>query len=176
MEDEDRFKVWSSYAEISRKWVVVMDTKAGFIAALNMGLLALLWSGVKIQDGGCVTKWIGVAASLFIVASVSCAIWVALPRESLASIFGQGIRWHGDYKPLSYYGFISQSYGKADFAKLKDYAGGLTQAQLAEEALEQHFVLSHAAARKSGFVKIAGLLLLAAASLAGLAVLTRLYA
>lgn len=176
MEDEDRFKAWSSYAEISRKWVVLMDTKASFIAALNLGLLALLWSGAKIQDGGCATKWIGVAATLFIVASVSCAIWVALPRESLAAIFGKDIRWHGNYKPVSYYGFISQSYGQMDFAKFKDYASGLTQAQLAEEALEQHFVLSHAAARKSGFVKIAGFLLLAAASLSGLAVLTRLYA
>ncbi len=176
MEDEDRFKVWSSYAEISRKWVAVMDAKAGFIAALNLGLLALLWSGAKIQDGACATKWIGVAATVFIVASISSAIWVALPRESLTAIFGRGIRWHGDYKPVSYYGFISQAYGKTDFAKLKDYVGGLTPAQLAEEALEQHFVLSHVAARKSGFVTIAGFLLLAAASLSGFAVLTRLYA
>ncbi|NJD24560.1 MAG: hypothetical protein FIB06_04040 [Betaproteobacteria bacterium] len=175
MEDEERFKVWSSYAEISRKWVVVMDTKAGFIAALDLGLLGLLWSGARIQEGGCATKWIGVAATIIIVASVACAIWVALPRESLAAIFGKGIRWHGDYKPVSYYGFISQTYGKMEFAKLKNYAGGLTHAQLADEALEQHFVLSHAAARKSGFVRIAGFLLLAAASLSGLAVLTRLY-
>jgi hypothetical protein len=176
MEDEDRLKAWTSYAEISRKWAVVMDTKAGFITALNLGLLSLLWSGAKIQDSGCTTKWIGIAATFLIVASVSCAIWVALPRESLAAIFGKGIRWHGDYKPLSYYGFISQAYGQTDFAKLRDYASGVTQAQLAEEALEQHFVISHAVARKSGFVKIAGFLLLAAAGLSGLALLTRLYA
>lgn len=175
MDDKDRLKAWSSYAEISRKWVTVMDAKAGFIAALNLGLLALLWSGAKIQDGGCVTKWTGVAATVLIVASISCAVWVALPRESLKDIFGKGIRWHADYKPVSYYGFISKEYGKRDFEKLKVYADRLTDAQLADEALEQHFVISHTAARKSGFVKIAGLLLLAAASLSGLAVITRLY-
>jgi hypothetical protein len=174
MGDEERFKAWSIYAEISRKWITVMDTKAGFITALNLGLMALLWSGVKVQDGGCITKAFGAAATLSVMASILCAIWVALPRESLKSVFGSGMRWHSDYKPISYYGYVSQAYGKREFEKLKDYAAGLTQAQLAEEALEQHFVLSHTAAQKTGYVKIAGLLLLVAMGLSVIAALTRL--
>jgi len=176
MDDRDRLKAWSSYAEISRKWVSVMDAKAGFIAALNLGLLALLWSGAKIQDGNCFTKVVGIAATIFIAASIISAVWVALPRESLKDIFGKGIRWHEDYRPVSFYGFVAKEYGKKDFERFKADTARLTDAQLAEEALEQHFVISHTAARKSGFVKVSGLLLMSAASLSVVAVITRVYA
>lgn len=174
MTDEDRFKAWSGYADISRKWALAMDTKASFVSALNLGLLALLWSGAKIQEGGCLVQWLGAIASVSAAASIFCAVWATLPRESLANIFGHGMRWHESYKPLSYYGFVAQAYGKKDFEKLKEYADTLSHVQLAKEALEQHFVISHAIARKSGFLKIAGFLLILAVSLAIVAVLARL--
>jgi len=174
MTDEERLKAWSSYADISRKWVQAMDTKAGFVSALNLGLLALLWAGMKIQEGICLVKWLGAGGTLCAVASIFFAIWATLPRESLAHIFGKGMRWHDAYKPLSYYGYIAQSFGRNEFGKLREHADGLTLAQLAEEALEQHFVISHGVARKSGFVKIAGFLLMAGVGFAGAAVLARL--
>lgn len=176
MTEEERFKAWSGYADISRKWASTMDAKAGFLTALNIGLLALLWSGAKIQDGGCLSKLLGAGASVVAISSILCAVWSALPRESLADIFGTGMRWHDDYKPLSYYGYVARAFGHKDFGKVKEHADRLSQAELAEEALEQHFVISHAVARKSGFVKIAGLLLMVAASLTGISVLVRLYA
>ena len=174
MTEEERLKLWAGYAEISRKWVSVMDTKAGFIAALNLGLLALLWSGAKVQDGGLATKVFGALATLCIGASILCAIWVALPRESLAKIFGKGVRWSSDYRPISYYGYIAQTYRSKDFEALRDYAENMSVAQLATEALEQHLVISHSAQKKSGYVKLAGFALLAAVGFAVAAVLTRL--
>ncbi|TBR07572.1 MAG: hypothetical protein EPO47_10860 [Rugosibacter sp.] len=174
MTDDEKLKVWSGYAEISRKWITVMDAKAGFISGLNFGLLALLWSGAKIQDGGCLTKWLGVIATLLIVVSVICAIVSAIPRESLSKIFGKGIRWSGNYKPFSYYGFVAQTFEPSDFERLKTEANTLDTARVAEEALEQHFVLSHTIARKSGYVRIAGSLLAGATCLSGLTVIARL--
>jgi hypothetical protein len=44
MDDEDRYKAFAAYAEIGRKWVAIMDAKAGFLAALNLGMLAFLWT------------------------------------------------------------------------------------------------------------------------------------
>jgi hypothetical protein len=176
MDDEDRFKAWASYAEISRKWALAMDAKAGFVSALNLGLLAALWSGAKIQDGGCLTRWLGSVATVCSILSILFAIWAALPRQSLKDIFGKGMRWHGDYKPLSYYGYVAQAYGRTDFAKLLDHAKPLDHCNLAEEALEQHFVISHAVSAKAGFVKLAGILLMVGVFLTGAAVISRLAA
>lgn len=174
MTDEDRFKAWSGYAEISRKWAVTMDTKAAFISALNIGLLATIWSGAKIHEGACLTKALGGASTVCSVLSIFCAIWVALPRESLSDIFGKGVRWHDSYKPVSFYGYVAQAYRRGEFEKLAEHVATLDQGKLAEEALEQHFVISHAVSRKSGFVKIAGVLLMLSVAFAGAAVISRL--
>ncbi len=175
MNDEDRWKAWSSYADISRKWATTMDAKAGFLTALNMGLLALIWSGARIQEGNWIAKAIGAGASTVALLSILCAIWSTLPRETLASLFGKGMRWHEKYKPISYYGYVATAFEQKDIDKLKQHVDNLTHADLAAEALEQHFVISRTVVRKSGFVKIAGGLLMVATTMAGLSVLLRLY-
>lgn len=174
MNGEERFKAWAGYAETSRKWALAMDAKAGFVSALNLGLLASLWSGAKIHEAECLTRWFGAGATVCAILSILLAVWAAMPRQSLTDVFGKGIRWHGDYRPISYYGFIAQAYGRADFHKLTDHAATLDHDKLAEEALEQHFVISHAVSIKSGFVKLAGILLMAGVCLTGAAVISRL--
>lgn len=173
MKNEDHFKVWSGYAEISRKWASVMDTKAGFIAALNLGLIGFLWSGAKLANHDGLVQWSAIGSTVLSLSSVIAAISVALPRERLSSALGRGTRWNANYQPISYYGFVATAYNGKDFEKFRSHVHSLTYAALANEALEQHFVLSHVVARKAGFVKIAGIFLLLALALAGTALIAR---
>ncbi len=175
MEDEDRLKAWSSYAESSRKWAVTMDAKAGLLTALNMGLLALLWSGVKIQPVAEAARNFGVAATIFAILSITCAVLSARPGQSLSSIFSGKVNWVNLGSLISFYGYIASAYGNTEFEKFKRDADALTLAELAREALEQHFLISHVVARKSSWVTRATYLLLVAAFLTGIALLCRLY-
>jgi hypothetical protein len=43
--DEDRLKTYQGFAEISRKWVSVLDAKAGFISAMSAALVGFVWAG-----------------------------------------------------------------------------------------------------------------------------------
>jgi hypothetical protein len=173
MKNEDRFKVWSGYAEISRKWASVMDAKAGFIAAMNFGLVGFLWSGAKLSDCNGLVSWSVIGSTVLSLASVIAAISVALPRERLSSALGSGMRWSANYQPISYYGFVATAYNGKKFEKFRSHVDSLTYAALANEALEQHFVLSHVVLRKAGFVKLAGIFLLLALVLAGTALILR---
>lgn len=175
MKDEDRYKVFSSYADISRKWVAIMDAKAGFTAALNLGLLAFLWTGAKLSESeGCV-RWLAVLATALSLCSICSAILAAMPRESLKQIFGGQMRWRSHYRPVSYYGYITTEYGKEEFPALKNHAMEMTMADFAREALEQHFVISHSVAKKSAFVKLAGVWLFSALACAGVALVIRIF-
>ena len=161
MDSEGRYKAWTSYAEITRKWAIAMDAKAGFMTALNLGLLAVLWTGIKIhQSSECLIRIIGSGATICITFSIFFAILTTIPRESLSSIFGKDVRWNYDYNPISYYGYVAQSFNSNDYDKFSFHAATLDYDDLADEALEQHFALSHVVTRKSGFVKIAAILLM----------------
>jgi hypothetical protein len=173
MKNEDRFKVWSGYAEISRKWASVMDTKAGFIAALNLGLVSFLWSGAKLADYGGFVRWLVIGSTVLSLASLIAAILVALPRERLSSALGSGMRWSANYQPISYYGFVATAYNGNEFEKFRSHVYSQTYDALANEALEQHFVLSHIVIRKAGFVRVAGIFLLLALVFANATLIVR---
>lgn len=181
MSDEDKktteakLKAWSSYAEISRKWTQIMDAKAGFITALNLGLLSLLWSGVKVQEGCSISKWLGALATMSAIFSICSAILATLPRESLKNIFGRPVAWKGDYLPISFYGAISKAYKPEEFTNFFNLADVQTEEQMAYEALEQHFVISHGAAKKSTCVTHAGWFLFFAVVVTGIAILTKIF-
>ncbi|MFM0016232.1 hypothetical protein PQR46_28210 [Paraburkholderia sediminicola] len=40
----------SAASEFSRKWITVLDAKAGFLVAINGALLAFVWTGAKLPD------------------------------------------------------------------------------------------------------------------------------
>jgi len=40
VQPSQKLDAWARYATISREWVRVLDAKAGFITALNLGLMA----------------------------------------------------------------------------------------------------------------------------------------
>ncbi|MES2106270.1 MAG: hypothetical protein V4634_19780 [Pseudomonadota bacterium] len=152
-----------------------MDAKAGLLTALNMGLLALLWSGVKIQASAEAAKNFGAAATVFAILSIACAVLSARPRQSLPSIFSGKVKWVSPCNPISFYGYVASAYGSTEFEKFKRDADALTIAELAHEALEQHFLISHAVAGKSCWVSRAVYLLLAATFQTGIALVLGLY-
>lgn len=173
MSDEDRFKAFSSHADISRKWVAIMDAKAGFVAALNMGLLAFLWTGAKLSEATGPIRWCAIGASLCALSSVLCAIWVAMPRERLPQIFGRKAKGVSGRAAPSYYGYVANTFGHDSFEVMKAQLRAMTFADLADEAIEQQLVISHSVAKKSKFVSWAGRLLLAALSCVGLGLLLK---
>lgn len=156
---EDRYKAYTAFAEISRKWVTVMDTKAGFIAALNLGLLGFLWTGAKLFDFEGLTRWLTLSSTVFALISLLAAIWVVLPRETLREIFGKKIRWDQANLPVSFYGYVASEYNTNDFNKFERYVAELDHERLAQEALKQHFVICHSVAKKSRALRIAGVFL-----------------
>ena len=162
MTHDDRYKAYTAFAEISRKWVTVMDTKAGFIAALNLGLLGFLWTGAKLFSFEGLTRWLTVSSTIFGLISLLAAIWVVLPRETLQEIFGKKIRWDETNRPVSFYGYVAAEYKTSDFGTFERYVAGLNQDHLSQEALKQHFVICHSVAQKSRAIRIAGSFLFAA--------------
>ncbi|MBY0238533.1 MAG: hypothetical protein K2X55_04390 [Burkholderiaceae bacterium] len=162
MTHEERYKVYAAFAEISRKWVTVMDTKAGFVAALNLGLLGFLWTGAKLFSFEGLTRWITLSATALSLISLLAAIWVVLPRETLREIFGKKIRWDKSNLPVSFYGYVASEYQTNDFSKFERYVADLDHESLAQEALKQHFVICHSVAKKSRTLKTAGMFLISA--------------
>jgi hypothetical protein len=173
---EERYKIYSAFAEMSRKWVSVIDTKAGFIAALNLGLIGFLWTGAKMFEFAGLTRWLTVSSTVFALTSLLAAIWVVLPRESLREIFGRKLRWNEANRPVSFYGYVASEYGASDFEKFEEDVSALDQEELSREALKQHFVISHSVAKKSAFLKVAGVFLLSALICVGVALGNRILA
>lgn len=173
MTNEERLKLCLAYAEITRKWVSVMDAKAGFVVALNVGLVGFLWSGAKLADAGGAVSWFVIGSTVLSLTSIIAALSAAIPRESLASALGSGMRWTANYQPISYYGYVATNYTGKEYNKFKTYVDSLSDSEIADEALEQHFVVSHVVLRKGRFVRLAGLLLVPALLLAGTALIVR---
>lgn len=152
MDDDDRLKLYSSYAEVGRKWTSVMDSKGTFFSAMNAGILAFLWGSVKIKDWEGVAFAFGAAATVCSLLALIAAILVIAPRESLSILVGKKSPWTAEYKPLSFYGYVATKYGNdalkdmvRDFRKLETEA-------FAYEALEQHHSISQVIQRKSNWV------------------------
>lgn len=162
MSNEDRYKAYTTFAEISRKWVTVLDTKAGFVAALNLGLLGFLWSGAKLFNFEGLTRWLTLSATALSLISLLAAIWVVLPRETLREIFGKKIRWDKTNLPVSFYGHVASEYATSDFSRFERYVANLDHESLAQEALKQHFVICHSVAKKSRALRTAGMFLICA--------------
>lgn len=152
MSDDERLKLYTSYAEIGRKWTSVMDSKATFFSALNAGILAFLWASLKIGgwDGAALT--FGLSATLSSLVALLWAILVITPRESLSVLVEKKSPWTDEYKPLSFYRYISKKYGKHGFKDMVSDFRRLDTTAFAYEALEQHHSISQVFQRKSNWL------------------------
>ncbi|RFP08163.1 Pycsar system effector family protein [Duganella sp. BJB475] len=152
MDDDGRLKLYSSYAEVGRKWTSVMDSKGTFFSAMNAGILAFLWGSVKIKDWDGAAFAFAATATVCSLLALIAAILVIAPRESLSILVGQKSPWTATYKPLSFYGYIAKKYGKGGLKDMvRDFRELETEA-FAYEALEQHYSISQVIQRKSNWV------------------------
>ena len=156
MTDAEKLKIYSAMTETTRKWVSVMYTKAGFISALNAGLLAFVWTGAKLIEGDFWQKYLALGATAFSLVSLFMALRVVLPCCTLKQVFGRNLAYVEDFKPISFYGFVAGNYPKGQDGRFIKDVMELDEKDLAKEALEQHFTISHVVQSKSNSVAIAG--------------------
>jgi hypothetical protein len=170
MTDKERFEVYSILARSTKEWVAVIDRKAGFMTALNFGLLAFLWTNVYEQGSATLVHGLAIIALISSLLSLFAAINTVIPRKIK---FSEKKIKNGDhYKPFSYYGYVSD----LDSQKFKEYLKELSElsyVDFATEALQQHFVNSHIIEKKSRWVWIAGNSLLLSVSALSIALVLK---
>lgn len=175
MKDEDRLKMYLSMADVSRKWVSVMDTKAGFISALNAAVLAIVWSGAKLAEAGPTGKSLAFFISVFSISSLLTSLWAVFPRGSLQRIFSPHSRYKEEFKALSFYGYVGQHYPKGHEHLFFQHVEDMSIQMLCREALEQHYTISHSVCLKERWVTRASGLLFLSLSLVFIGVMVKFY-
>jgi hypothetical protein len=173
MEQEDRLKTYQGFAEISRKWVSVYDTKAGFVSAMNTALLAFIWTGAKFAAESGVIKYVALAATLLSITSLVQALLLVLPRIDLPAVFGKEASYENHYEPVSFFGHVACKYPMTEWERYRQKVDAMDEHAFALEALEQHFTISHTLKKKSACLSRASTVLLAAILLTGFALLLK---
>lgn len=142
MTEEDQIKTFQAMAEVSRKWVTVLDAKAAFLVAINGALLAFIWTGARLPDSS--LHWVKVLAyfsSALALLSLLLAVTVVFPRIKL------------DTKPsvdaVTFFAHVAKRYPESDGARFVDDVLAMSSGALAREALEQHHAVSHVAMIKN---------------------------
>lgn len=160
-------------AETTRKWVSVMDAKAGFLATLNAATLTFIWSVAKPGD---VRGWgdvLALLATVLVLLSLFLALKVVLPRTRLRHAFGQTVEYINDYEPVTYFGFVATTYPSERHGDFLSKVDGLDELAFAREALEQHYTTCHVVQKKASGVAYAGWIWMLAIVLVVLALLVR---
>lgn len=145
MTETDQLKTFQAMTETSRKWITVLDAKAGFLVAINGALLAFIWSSAKLPDGQ--SQWVrslAYVASAFAFFSLFIAMLSVFPRIKL------------DTKPtvphISFYGYVASKYAEHEGERFVSDALAMSDVDLAREALEQHHAICHVAMIKNSSV------------------------
>lgn len=156
MDNLDRLKIYLIMAETTRKWVSVMDTKAGFLSTLNVATFTFIWGGSRFGDPHGITCTLLLAATVFILLSLFLALKVILPRIHPRHAFGTPMKYVNDYEPISYFGCVAKNYPIERHADFISRVDGMDEIALAKEALEQHYTTCHIVQRKSTGIAYAG--------------------
>ena len=162
METSDRLKIYQGFAELGRKWSQVMDTKAGFLSALNVAIISFIWIWAKLGSAsGCVHILAMIATALAIL-SLCISLWVVLPRTTLKHALGKDLKYSSGYKAISFYGYVATTYPHDKHKEFMSDVNAIDEEGFIQEALEQHYTISHVVQKKSNRVVWAGYLWLIA--------------
>lgn len=165
----ERTRIYTAFADASRRLASTMDAKAGFVFAVNGALLTFLWIGARITEVTPFAHWLAMSASLSSMLALLAALWVVVPRPSI-----DPARFtHGGARPISHYAYVATRYAASDFAAFERDVGAFDDAAFAREALEAHFVVSRIVQAKSKWVAIAGVLTLVGMAFAGAALVAK---
>lgn len=168
-----RLKVYSLWAEISRRWMATLDAKAAFVSGMNGALVAFLWAGMGFAQLRGVPQWLALASTAMAGISLWFSIRVVLPRTRVSAEVAAQPPGKAGLKPLSYFGFVATAYPAGQFAKMREDAAAMDLTALATEALEQHHAICLVAQQKSKGVRQAGITALLAIGIAVLAMVAR---
>jgi hypothetical protein len=156
MDDLDRFKAYSAMTEASRKWVSVMDTKAGFISALCGSVIVFIWTGAKLSDVPGTVRYLALLATVMALIALVLSLRVVLPRITLRQAFGQRLTYSESHKPISFFGYVADTYPAKEHKTFVEHVDAMNAKELAREALEQHYTICHVLQQKSKGVALAG--------------------
>jgi len=75
MDAAERARIYGAFADATRRWVSVMDTKAGFLFAVNGALLTFMWIGARLGDVTPAARWLAIVASIGSLLALLAALW-----------------------------------------------------------------------------------------------------
>ena len=169
MDAAERARIYAAFADSTRRWVSVMDTKAGFLFAVNGALLTFMWIGANLGDVAPTAFWLAIAASLSSLLALLAALWIVIPRPGAAPPRASARK----SPPISFYGYVATAYSESEFERFASDVAKFGDAELAREALEEHFTVSRIVQAKAAWVSISGSLTLTSMALAGAALLVK---
>jgi hypothetical protein len=169
MEPAQRAQAYAALAEGTRRWIPVMDGKAGFLFAVNGALLTFMWIGARLGDVVPAALWLALCASLVSLVALLAALWVVVPRRSVP-LPGSASR---DYRPISFYGYVATEYAASEFRRFERDVAAFGVEDFSREALAEHFIVSRIVKNKTQWVTISGALTLVSMALAGAALLVK---
>jgi hypothetical protein len=145
MTEADQLKTFAAVTEVTRKWVAVLDTKAGFLVALNSALLTYIWASAKLAGASeSYSRSLALISSALAVISLGCAAFAVFPRIKLDT--------KPSVSPFSFFAYVATKYPEQDGARFADDVLAMSDAELVREALEQHHAISHVALMKNTLV------------------------
>jgi hypothetical protein len=169
MEPVERAQTYAALAESTRRLVGLMDGKAGFLFAANGALLTFMWIGARLGDVMPAAQWLALGASLGSLLALLAALWVVIPRRSVALPGSEG----SDYRPISFYGYVATQYAPGEFRRFEHDVGQFDADDFSREALAEHFMISRIVKNKTAWVTISGALTFFSMALAGIALLVK---
>lgn len=162
METADRLKIYQGFAELGRKWSQVMDAKAGFLSALNVALIVFVWTGAKLGDTSGIAHCLALAATAIASISLYISLMVVSPRTTLKHALGADLEYSKGYRAVSFFGDVARNYPHDKHEEFMAFVDAMDEKAFAQEALEQHYTISHIVQKKSDGVARAGLIWLLA--------------
>jgi len=169
MDAAERARTYATLADSTRRWVSVMDTKAGFMFAVNGALLTFMWTAARLGEVLALARWLAMGASLCSLLALLAALWIIIPRAAS----GRPAAGSAEYRPISFYGYVARVYAAEEFGRFESDLAKLDDADFAREAMEEHFTVSRIVEAKATWVSVSGGLTLASMALAGLALLVK---
>ena len=169
MEPTERAQAYAALAESTRRLVGLMDGKAGFLFAVNGALLTFMWIGARLGDVAPAAQWLALGASLGSLLALLAALWVVIPRRSVA-LPGSGT---SDYRPISFYGYVATHYAPTEFRRFEHDVAQFDAEDFSRESLAEHFMVSRIVKNKTAWVTISGALTFSSMALAGIALLVK---
>ena len=114
-------------------------------------------------------QWLAIGASLGSLLALLAALWVVIPRRSIALPGSES----SDYRPISFYGYVATQYAPTEFRRFEHDVAQFDADDFSRESLAEHFMVSRIVKNKTSWVTISGALTFTSMALAGAALLVK---